>query len=117
MLMQVRVPGAARDFFLPESTLSADSLTVSIQPQCAVTCINVHAHIKNQTLATTLLFRHTKILHTPIGIGSTAHVLKNKFKKSLTLFFDGQGQEAVPDENGMSWLRFLQEVGAADVQQ
>ena len=30
---QVRFPGAARDFFLPESTFSADSLTVSVRPR------------------------------------------------------------------------------------
>ena len=31
-LTRVRVPGAARDFFLTQLTFSADSLTVSVQP-------------------------------------------------------------------------------------
>ena len=46
-LTQVQVPGRARDFSLPESTFCADSLTVSIQAPCAVTCINICAHVKN----------------------------------------------------------------------
>ena len=40
-LRQVWFPGAARDF-LPESTFSADSLTVSVQLPCAIACINVN---------------------------------------------------------------------------
>ena len=32
-LRQVRFPGVARDFFLQESTFSADSLTVSVYPR------------------------------------------------------------------------------------
>ena len=45
---QVRFPGAARDF-LPESTFSADSLTVSTpHPHpCAVACIYICAHVKD----------------------------------------------------------------------
>ena len=47
ILTRVRVPGAARDFspgvnVSPELTSSAVSLTVSAQPPCAVTCINIY---------------------------------------------------------------------------
>ena len=38
-LRQVGFPGAARDFF-PQLIFSADSLTVSVQPSCAIACIN-----------------------------------------------------------------------------
>ena len=36
---------AARDFFLPEPTFSADSLTVSVQPPYAIACIYICAHV------------------------------------------------------------------------
>ena len=39
ILTRVRVPGATRDF-LKKSTSSADSLTVFVQPRCAIACIN-----------------------------------------------------------------------------
>ena len=52
VLTRVRVPGAARDFFFsiffshffsfPESTFSADSLTVSVQPPV---CNRMHQHL------------------------------------------------------------------------
>ena len=45
-LTQVQLPGAARDF-LPESTFSAHSLTVSAQPSCAAACTNISAHVKD----------------------------------------------------------------------
>ena len=77
VLARVRVPGAARDFsptvnsifllestrffswsqldfsprvnsiFLLESTSGADSLTVSVQPRCAVACINICSCVRN----------------------------------------------------------------------
>ena len=46
-LRQVRFPGAAKDFSLPESTFRADSVTVPVQPLCAIACINICAHIKD----------------------------------------------------------------------
>ena len=46
ILMQIWVPSAARDFS-SQSTPSPDSLTVSVQPLCATTCINICAHLKN----------------------------------------------------------------------
>ena len=33
--------------FLPESTFSADSLTLSVQPSCAITRINICAHVED----------------------------------------------------------------------
>ena len=55
--------------FLPRSTFSADSLTVSVQPPCASESARVK---KKRTLAAIPLFGHTKILHTLIGMSSTA---------------------------------------------
>ena len=36
-----------RGIFLPQSALSADSLTVPVQPLCAIACINICAQMKN----------------------------------------------------------------------
>ena len=75
ILTRVRVPGATRDC-LPESAFSADSLTVSVQPPCAIACINICAHVKKKekkkALAAIPLFGHPKMLHTLTGIGSAA---------------------------------------------
>ena len=46
MLMQVQLPSVARVFF-PAWTFSADSVTVFVQPPCAIECINICMHIKN----------------------------------------------------------------------
>ena len=46
ILMKVQFPGAARDF-LADSAFSADCLTVSVQPPCAITCLNICAHVEN----------------------------------------------------------------------
>ena len=43
--LQIQCPGTAVDF-LPESTVSADSLTVFVQLLLAITCINNCVHIK-----------------------------------------------------------------------
>ena len=46
--------------FLPESTFGADSLTVFVQPLCAITWLNICVQVKNpQTLAATP-FLHTQ---------------------------------------------------------
>ena len=47
VLSRVRIPGAASFFvfFLPESAFSADSLMVSVQFPCVITCINVCAYV------------------------------------------------------------------------
>ena len=72
ILTWIRVPDAARD--LPPGV---SSLTVSVQPPCAMVCINISVHVKNnnkkqKTLAAIPLFGHTKIQHTLIGMGSAA---------------------------------------------
>ena len=38
-----------QEIFLPESTLSAASLTVSVQPSCAFAGINICAHVEDPT--------------------------------------------------------------------
>ena len=72
ILSRVRVPGAARDFFLPESTSSADSLKEYVQPR-----VQLHASVSRRTLkipkaGTIPSFGHIKVLHTLIGMGSAA---------------------------------------------
>ena len=72
ILTRVRLPGAARDF-LSESAFSADSLKVSVQPPCAVACIKICVQVKNPKHRQPYhCCRHTKILHTLIGMGSAA---------------------------------------------
>ena len=67
------VPSRCKGFFTPESTFSADSLTVSVHPSCAITCINICAHIKiSHPLATLPLSANTKTLQTLVGMGSAA---------------------------------------------
>ena len=58
----------------PESTFSADSLTVSAQPPCAIARINSRAQVKKipNSGSHIPLFGHTKILHIAIGMGSAA---------------------------------------------
>ena len=48
-MTRARVPGAARDFSPGVYFFSADSLMVSVQPPCAIACINICAHVKNPT--------------------------------------------------------------------
>ena len=70
--MQIQVPGVARDFS-PLSTFSANSLTVSAQPQCAIACINICVHVKNPRHCQPYhLFGHAQKLQMLIGIGGTA---------------------------------------------
>ena len=45
MLMQVLLPGAARDF--SPCHLSVPTLTVFVQPLCTVACVIICAHIRN----------------------------------------------------------------------
>ena len=39
-------PRCGKGFFF-QSTSSVDSLTVSVQPPCAIACINIYVHVKN----------------------------------------------------------------------
>ena len=44
------IPRCGKGFFsAPESTFSADSLTVSVQPPCTTACVNSCTHVKNPT--------------------------------------------------------------------
>ena len=61
--------------FLPESTSSADSLTVSVQFPCAI------AHINNCVVG------HTKILHTLIGMGSATLAAAVPYRGKATRIF------------------------------
>ena len=47
---QVRFPGAAQGIFLLESTFSADSLTVSVYPPCAIARTYVCVHVKDPVI-------------------------------------------------------------------
>ena len=60
--------------FLPELAFSAVSpLTVSVQPPCAIACINICAHVKNpKHWQPYQRSGRTNILHTPTGMGSAA---------------------------------------------
>ena len=62
-----------RGIVLPVSTFGADSLTVSVQPPCAIVCSSICAHVKIPNTAAKPLFGHyTEIVHTPLGVGSAA---------------------------------------------
>ena len=69
-------PGAVlfvwQGIFHPESTFSANSLTVSIQPLCAIACINIHTHIKNHKRWQPYHCLDTQKHCTLIGMGNTA---------------------------------------------
>ena len=61
--------------FLPESTSGADSLTVSAEPPCAITCINICAHVNFFFLPNT--GNHTIVwTHSLIGMKWVALLLR-----------------------------------------
>ena len=63
ILTRVRVPGR-QWIFLPESTYSADSLTVPVQTSCAIVCINISAHAKfPNTGSHTIVWTHENTAH------------------------------------------------------
>ena len=65
ILTWVRFPSKTKDFSPCE--LSVLTLTVFVQPLCVITQTNICVHVrKSQTI------EHTKILHTQVGMGSTA---------------------------------------------
>ena len=87
MLAWVQVPGPAWDFFSPVIFQCRLSYGVRTAPPCAIACINICAHIKNpQTLAASPLFGHIKILHTLMGMGSTALVAAAPYPCKETRF-------------------------------
>ena len=71
--------------FLPESTFSANSLTVFVQPPCAIAWLNISVCVKDpHTLAAVPLFGHMEIQHTLIGMGSAALVAAAPFSGKVT---------------------------------
>ena len=63
--------------------LSCSSLTMfAVQPQCAITCINVCVHVKKQAVIP--LFGHTKIPDTLAGMGRKTHTHTQSLKLHLT---------------------------------
>ena len=61
--------------FFPKVNFQCRLLQCLYSPPCSVACINICVHIKNpqqQRWQTYHLFGHTKILHTLIGMGSSA---------------------------------------------
>ena len=66
-------PQCGKGFSSPRVNFSTDSYTVHTAPPCAIACINICAHIKiPKRCQPYQLFGHTTILHTLIGMGSTA---------------------------------------------
>ena len=70
MLMQVRVPGVARNFC--PGQLPAQTLTVSIQPPHAIAFINTCTQVKIPKHWQPYHWTHENIVHTLIGMGSAA---------------------------------------------
>ena len=95
VLMWVRFPGATRDLVFPYVAFSADSVTVFIQPLCAIACINIYVHIQN--LAAIPLFGFTKILHTLIGMGELLLQLLDLNQVRWPKFSTGDNE--VPNRN------------------
>ena len=69
-----------------QSASCADSLTVSVQPPCAIACINICAYVKNPKHWQPYHCPDTKILHTPIGMGSAALVAAVPYPGKVTWF-------------------------------
>ena len=65
ILTRVRVRGAAC-VFSPKSTFSAASVTMSVKPSCAITCVDICAHVKipNTGSHTTVGWTHQNTAHT-----------------------------------------------------
>ena len=82
-------PGVAK-IVLPESTSSADSLAVSIQPSCAVACINIRVHVKDPQFWQPYHWLDTEILHTHMGMGRAVLVATGPYK------FSAMSKEVLP---------------------
>ena len=70
-------PQCSKGFFFAPSQLSVQTLTVSVQLQCAIACISSCAHFKHPKLWQPYNCLDTQkyctdILHTLIGMGSAA---------------------------------------------
>ena len=68
-LTQVRFPGAAK-VFLPESTLSADSLTCVRTPPYAIACIvNIFSHVKDPVVHVSVRWIMETLKHPACTLG------------------------------------------------
>ena len=61
-------------FSLPESTFSADSLTVSRTPPCATACINICAHIKDLVVHVRVWWIMETLKHPACTVGWVAQL-------------------------------------------
>ena len=61
---------AGQGFVLPESTCTADALTMSLKLSCAIARINVCAHVNDPKHYLYLSFWHRKITYSLVGMGS-----------------------------------------------
>ena len=80
--------------FLPESTCSADSLTVSVHPPYAIACINICAHVKNPVVH--VRFRRIMETHQKKNTPSMHPKLGRTTLSQLT--FPGEGNPNFPWE-------------------
>ena len=99
ILVQVQIPGEARDFSPRVSfqcTLSYDV--------CAITCINISARIKNPKLWQPYHCLDMKVLHVPVGVGSTAPAAAVPYSGRATqISCKGQWSTEV---TGCRWRKF-----------
>ena len=77
--------------FLPESTVSADSLTVSVHPPIAIACIYICAHVKDPVVHVRVQWIMETLKHLACmwGLGSTT---------LSQLAFQGEGNPNFPWE-------------------
>ena len=75
-LTQVQFPGAARDFLSPDSTCSADSLSV-LKPTCAIACINICAHVKDPAVRVRVRWIMETLKHPAYTVGWIARLCRS----------------------------------------
>ena len=76
-LTQARFPGAARDFFLPESTFQCRlSYGVCTSP-CANTCINICAHVKDPVVVVRVWWFMETLTHPACTVGWVAQLRRS----------------------------------------
>ena len=76
-LTQVRFPGAASFFLLPESTFSADSLTCVRTPPSATTRINICAHVKDPVVHVRVRWIMETLKHTACTVDWVARLCRS----------------------------------------
>ena len=71
------IPRCGKGFFPPESTFSADSLTVPVHPPCAIACINICAHFKDPVVHVRVRWIMEMLKHPACTIGWVARLSHN----------------------------------------